>query len=228
LERLLTERDGMVRFKILRALGRWRNNQPHLPLDTHILERSLHQTLSAGFRFMSWRRDLDAGVGQDPARRTETHRVLTLLLRDKQDHALERLFRLLNLYTNNDEYRGMFRGLHSPRKESRASSRELLDHLLFSPLKRPMLTLVDDLLEPPEAFAGPGPDREDHLPYDAVLVELLNSGVESLSSLAAAQIGALGSTHLAPDLDRSAALSETHREVLEASRRSLEPQEEGV
>ncbi|MCJ7629385.1 MAG: hypothetical protein MUO50_13480 [Longimicrobiales bacterium] len=226
LERLLTERDGMVRFKILRALGRWRNKQPHLPLDTPILERSLHQTLSAGFRFMSWRRDLEAGAGQALEHGPETHRVLVLLLRDKQDHALERLFRLLNLYTNNDEYRGIFRALHSPRKESRASSRELLEHLLFSPLRRPMLTLVDDLLEPPESYGGQEPG-EDHLPYEAVLVELLGSGVESLSSLAAAQMGSLGMTHLVPELDRCTMLSETHFEVLDDARRSLERREEG-
>jgi HEAT repeat protein len=228
LERLLTERDGMVRFKILRALGRWRNKQPHLPLDTPILERSLHQTLSAGFRFMSWRRDMEAGIRQVPARATETHGVLVLLLRDKQDHALERLFRLLNLYTNNDEYRGIFRGLHSPRKESKAGSRELLDHLLFSPLRRPLLTLVDDLLEPPESFSGDDPDREDHRPYEAVLLELLGSGVESLSSLAAAQIGSLGLIHLAPALYGCSSLSDAHREVLESSRESLKLQGAGV
>ena len=93
--------------------------------------------------------------------------MLVLLLRDKQDHALERLFRLLNLYANNAEFRGIFRGLHSPRKESRASSRELLESLLFSPLKRPLLTLVDDLLEPPESFGPAAPEpRSSSRPWD--------------------------------------------------------------
>lgn len=188
LDHLLTERDGMVRFKVLRALGRWRNAQPHLPLETIVLERSLHQTLSAGFRFMRWRRAMEVDAGGDPRHQTETHRMLILLLRDKQDHALERAFRLLNLYTGNDEFRGIFRGLHSPRKESRASSRELLEHLLFSPLKRPLLTLVDDLLEPPESFLAEGDFREDLQAYPVVLEEMSVSGVESISSLAEVQI----------------------------------------
>ena len=188
LDHLLTERDGMIRFKVLRALGRWRNDQPLLPLDTAVLERSLQQTLSAGFRFMRWRRAMESGARQDPVWESETHRLLVLLLRDKQDHALERLFRLLNLYTANDEFRGIFRGLHSPRRESRASSRELLEHLLFPPLKRPMLTLVDDLLEPPESFYAEeeeeGEGEHDPAAYLTVLGELQGSGVESLASLA--------------------------------------------
>lgn len=221
LAHLLTERDGMIRFKILRALGRWRNDQPHLPLDAAVLERSLHQTLSAGFRFMSWRRALEAGAREIAPAGAETHELLVLLLRDKQDHALERLFRLLNLYAANDEFRGIFRGLHSPRKESRASSRELLEHLLFSPLRRPMLTLVDDLLEPPESFFPDEEGWEHHAPYDAVLGELLESGVESLSSLAATQIGRLGSVELGPRLSRCPHLSQDHLEVLMDARLEL-------
>jgi HEAT repeat protein len=221
LAHLLTERDGMIRFKVLRALGRWRNDQPHLPLDTAVLERSLHQTLSAGFRFMSWRRALEAGARGISSRGAETHELLVLLLRDKQDHALERLFRLLNLYAANDEFRGIFRGLHSPRKESRASSRELLEHLLFSPLRRPMLTLVDDLLEPPESFFSDEEGWEHHAPYGTVLGELLDSGVESLSSLAAVQIGSLGLVELGPRLSRCQPLSGAHLEVLRDARLEL-------
>ncbi len=220
LRHLLVESDGMIRFKILRALGRWRNEQPHLPLDAAVLERALHQTLSGGFRFMRWRHALSAGADRRPERKTETHEILVYLLRDKQDHTLERLFRLLNLYTNNDEFRGIYRGLHSPRKESRASSRELLEHLLFSPLRRPMLTLVDDLLESTEGYGAQ--EMEDETPsYETVLVELLNSRVESLSSLAAFQIGALGLATLFAPLEACASISDTHSEALTEARGAL-------
>jgi AAA family ATP:ADP antiporter len=218
LEHLLVERDGMVRYKVLRALGRWRNAQPQLPLDAAILERSLHQTLSAGFRFMRWRRALEAGVRDHPGRDSEIHRLLVLLLRDKQDHALERLFRLLNLYTGNDEFRGIFRGLHSPRKEFRASSRELLEHLLFSRLKRPFLTLVDDLLEPSDSLPSFEESLGDSADYGAVLGELLESGVESLSSLAAAQIGSLGLLKLGSRLSLCPPISDSHLEVIQEAR----------
>jgi hypothetical protein len=211
----------MIRFKVLRALGRWRNDQPHLPLDVSILERALHQNLSAGFRFMRWRRGLEAGLNQGASRNTETQAILILLLRDKQDHALERLFRLLNLYANNDEFQGIFRGLHSPRKESRASSRELLEHLLFSPLRRPVLTLVDDLLEPPESFGTGGQEWEEHTGYGEILRELLNSGVESLSSLAAGQIGGIHLTELESALASCRPLSEEHSEVLHHARAGI-------
>jgi hypothetical protein len=170
---------------------------------------------------MNWRRALEAGARSQPERDTETHRVLVLLLRDKQDHTLERLFRLLNLYTNNDEFRGIFRGLHSPRRESKASSRELLEHLLLSPLRRPMLTLADDLLEPPESFGAPDMDRNNHFPYEDVLRELMDSDVESLSSLAAVQIGDMRLTGLAPSLAGRRPLSEAHRVVLDGARAAL-------
>ncbi len=221
LRHLLSERDGMIRFKVLRALGRWRNDHPHLPLDIPTLERALHQNLSAGFRFMRWRRGLEADLLQNSAKNTETLAILVLLLRDKQDHALERLFRLLNLYAGNDEFQGIFRGLHSPRRESRAGSRELLEHLLFSPLRRPVLTLVDDLLEPPESFGPSGQEWNDHPGKEVILRELLHSGVESLSSLAAGRIGELGLVGLGPALEGCPPLSEEHQEVIQGALASL-------
>lgn len=211
---LLHETDGMIRYKILRALGRLRNEQPALPLDTGLLNQASQQTLSVAFRFMRWRRALERGAAVHPIRQTEIHEVLVMLLRDKENHALERIFRLLNLQANNDDFRHIYRGLNSPRRESRASSRELLEHLVFPPMREPLLRLIDDLYESRGAAVRPGADEEDLEAYEAVLAELVGSTTESLSSLAAYHVAELNLASLEPLLRRRLPLSDDHAEVL--------------
>lgn len=220
LRHLPREPDGMIRFKILRALGRWRSRQSSLPLDAAVLQQVQEQTLSTAFKFMRWRRSLEAGARKRTELRTELHSMLVLLLRDKQEHAVERIFRLLNLQAQNDDFHRVHRGLHSPKPASRASSRELLEHLLLPPVRRPLLTLVDDLFDAQAASPEPGasPDAAE---YEATLAELLESRIESVSSLTAAHTAELGLVSLEPLLSAEHALSEEHGEVLAGAREAL-------
>ncbi len=210
---LLHEPDGMIRFKILRSLGRLRQEQPALPLDTGLLAQASKQTLAVAFRFMRWRHAMEHGATTHPGRRTAVYELLILLLRDKQNHALERLFRLLNLEADNEDFLHIYRGLNSPRRESRASSRELLEHLVFAPVREPLLTLIDDLYEPRGAALRGGEDVELDA-YETVLAELVGSTTESLSSLAAYHVAELGLDGMEPLLRRRLALSDDHAEIL--------------
>lgn len=216
LRHLDVEADGMIRFKILRALGGWRTRQPHLPLDVAHLRDALGQALTNGFRWMVWRHALEAGAGARPELDTEYHHVLTALLRDKEDHALERAFRLLNLQSGSEEFQRIYRGLHSPRQASREGSRELLPHLVLPPVRKPLLTLVDDVLGDGPAVAEEEPPREAAVTaeYTRTLGELIECGLESPSSLAAVHAAELGLPGVLTAIERCRPLSKEHRATL--------------
>ncbi len=220
LRHLAREPDGMIRFKILRALGRWRKEQPHLPLDTGLLGEALQQALKTGYQLMDWRHALAQAAAARPEWATEIHEVLVALLRDKEDHALERIFRLLNLQTGSEEFPRLYRGLHSPRSASRAGSRELLQHLVLPPVRRHLLVLVDDL----RGEGDPSvvrPAISDHGAYARLLSEIIGCGMESASSLAAAHAVELGIGELSGVLAAAQPLSEEHGRTLFAAADAL-------
>ena len=210
LQHLLEEDDGMIRFKVLRALGRMRSLNSGLVLDAKMIGQSIGQNLEAAFRYMRWKNNLRQQSGGVPDDLSEYHKLLIDLLNDKQSHTVQRLFRLLNLSVNDEEFLRIYRGFHSSRREARASSRELIEHIVEPDIARQMLLLIDDLFEPtlPEPRYGAATARE------ATLAELFDSGIESLSSLAALEIGALGIAKLEPMLQAAAPLSASHAHVV--------------
>jgi len=184
LRHLQSEPDGMIRFKVLRALGRWRTEQPGFPLDVTLMQDSLGQAVSAGFRLMGWRRVLTDACRLEPRLATELSDVLIALLRDKQEHALERVFRMLNLQSCGEEFQRVYRGLHSPSSLTREGSRELLHHMVPPPLRRTLMTLVDDLHGEPREV--PTDTAEAIKAHAKVLAELAESAMDSVRSLAVA------------------------------------------
>ncbi|MDH3458574.1 MAG: hypothetical protein OER90_17170, partial [Gemmatimonadota bacterium] len=217
LTHLVEETDGMVRFKILRALGRLGAEYPHLSINNAFLARAAPQTLTAATGFMRWRRALEAGAKRDPRRRTPLHALLVDLLRDKQQHSVERVFRLLNLQTRNDDFLRIYRGLHSSRRESRAGSRELLENLVPVAVRRQLLDLIDDALDP----ASVAVEDRGVANAETVLKEMVESQTESLSAVAAHYAAELGLVALAPVVEARPALSPGHGAALDHARERL-------
>ncbi len=218
-QRLPVEPDGMIRYKLIQALGRLRSEHPGVPISGTILHQSITQTLSAGFSLLRWRQAIEHGAVSHAARQTAVHDVIVTLLRDKQGHALDRLLRLLALQTNNDDFARINRGLQSDRRETRAGSRELVEHLVLPPLRERVLELVDDLYDAAPAHRDSSPASVDA--YDGVLRELIQSGNESLSSLAAWHAAELELRHLSPHLAPRSEFSPLHEEVLRHARELL-------
>lgn len=219
LRHLREETDGLIRFKVLRALGRWRREQPAYPLDGALIQDAILYAVSTAFELMQWRHALEAGARAMPSKRTELHEILVALLRDKQDHALERAFRLLNLQSGSDEYQRVYRGLHSPLPRSRAGSRELLVHMVVSPLRDPLATLLDDLHG--EHDAQWRDTEEDNLAYISAVEALVGCGIESASSLAAALTAEFSLHELKGALEAVVPLSDDHTRTLDRARRAL-------
>jgi ATP/ADP translocase len=230
LQRLIEEPDGMVRFKILRGLGRLAARHPEVSLDRAMLQTAIERTLRAAFRLAQWRRVLERGALQEPARRTRGQELLATLLADKGAHTLERVFRLLSLRYRRENFERIYRGLRNANPKIRASSRELLENLVRAPLRGPVLALVDEAPDAEPSTHAAAYSEAEPLDYEALLVTLLEQPGETLRSLAAYHVGELGLRTLRGQIDtlRSRETGLFVGRILERTLRVLEAPVEGL
>jgi HEAT repeat protein len=190
--RFLDEQDGMVRFKILRALNRMVARYPDSPIDAGILRTATEQTVGVAFRLEHWRRVLEDGRAADANRATRGHDLLAKLLRDKRVHAGERLFRLLGLQHPREDFGGIYHGTRNRSPKARATSRELIENLVPPPLRKAVLDLTDEGLERRPLESAPFYEPEASLSYEDLLSLLLGTPGETVRCLAAYHVGELG------------------------------------
>jgi hypothetical protein len=138
----------------------------------------------------------------DPRRATAVHELLAALLRDKERHSVERLFRLLALRLRGENLEDVHRGLRNADAKLRASSRELLEHLLRPPLRGPVLALVDEAPAPERVAQAGRFYRPSPLDYEAVLATLLDAPGDTLRTLAVHHAGELGFVALRERIER--------------------------
>jgi len=188
---LLLEEDGLVRYRVLRALGRVAARHPEVALDSELLTTAAGRTIEVLARLEHWREVLERDATGE-ARHAPGHQMIAALLRDKSEHAEERLFRLLGLIHRREDFRRIYRGLRSANARVRSSSRELLENVLVPPLKTPALAIVD---------RRPGPERRaatapfyapPPLDYESLVGALIEQPGETLRSLAIFHAGELG------------------------------------
>jgi HEAT repeat protein len=201
LRHLLQERDGMVRFKILRALNRLASENPGLALDRGVLKQAVQHTLAALFELSHWHHVLHEGLADHPERATPGHELLKTLLHDKEIHGVERLFRLLGLLYRGENFENIHRGVLSPDARLRASSRELLEGVLRPPLREAVLSVVDAAPWPERAAVAGAHYQPLASSYEDLLSRLLSSPSETVRSLAAHHVAELGLTRLRPALE---------------------------
>lgn len=197
---LVTETDGMVRFKIIRGLNRL-SAHPEVELDGRVLRQATEATLEAAFRLVHWRVVLERGALSDGRRATPGHDLLARLLRDKEAHALERIFRLLALQHRGEDFKGIYRGLRNPSAKVKAGSLELLENLVNPPLRDPLIALIDDSPDV-ERLARAVPYYQARpVEYEGLLGLILEQPGESLRCIAAYHVGELGLTAFRPRLE---------------------------
>jgi hypothetical protein len=181
---LLQQPDGLVRFKILRALGRIAADHPEVALDEAVLRQATTRAIDDAVELLYWRINLGRGAVAQPQRLTAGHSLIVLLLRDKERHAVERIFRLLGLAFRREDLRAVHRGLTNASPKVRAGSRELLENLLASPLRESVLGLVDEVADE-HRLAAVRPDlASTPLEYAALVTLLADGRRQTLRSLA--------------------------------------------
>jgi AAA family ATP:ADP antiporter len=122
--RLQDEPDSAVRYKILRGLGRMRAGDPSLPIDDQVLKKAARLDAERATDLLAWRVALAAASGSNSL---ET--LLVASLKEKEDRALERVFRILGILHPDCELERVWRGIHSTDARSRDVSLELVDQL---------------------------------------------------------------------------------------------------
>lgn len=197
---LVTETDGMVRFKIVRGLNRLASH-PEVELDGAILRQATEATLEAAFRLVHWRVVLERGARSDGRRATPGHDLLARLLRDKEAHALERIFRLLALQHRDEDFKGIYRGLRNPSAKVKAGSRELLENVISPPMRDPLIALIDDAPDLDRVARAVPYYQARFFGYEELLGLLLDQPGESLRCIAAYHVGELGLTAFRPRLE---------------------------
>jgi len=177
---LVSEKDGAVRFKVIRALVRLRGANPGLFLDGDLLRRVVESTLDHAEELRRWRHALAAMDGGDVAplsRRSVDplragHHLLLDLVRDKERHAQQRLFMLFELLYG-ENFDDIERGLRSKKPKTRASSLELVENIIRPPLRARVLALVGDV----QPAIAPST-------YEEALAEMLARGGSTMRTLA--------------------------------------------
>jgi HEAT repeat protein len=192
---LLAEESGMIRLKILRALWRMRQINPSLTLNLNALRDSMERAIESAYVALDWVWTLKEGGEEVEGRRTVGHELLTTLIQDKYEHALDRVFRHLDLIYEDEDFARIHRGLKSTDRGHVASSLELLENLLSSPLREAVLGLVEP--------TSPSEDRRERLKhrfprytpiqetYEELLARILDSDSDSLRAVTAYHVGEL-------------------------------------
>jgi hypothetical protein len=158
-------------------------------------------TVKRALTLLAWRMNLERGVAAVPARRTSGAELLAELLAEKERNNIERVFRLFGLLHPGEDFEHIYHGLFSGDDKSRASSRELIEHLIDEPVRSAVLALADDgadsmrLLEADEFY------RPSLASYEEQLAVMLHDQSEAVRLLAAHHVGELGLDHLRHDLE---------------------------
>jgi hypothetical protein len=197
---VLAELSGAVRYRILRGMNRLAAS-PEVRFDPALVRTATDATMGGVFRLLHWRSVLEEGTKRRPGRATPGHDLLIQLLRDKEEQAIERLFRLLALRHRGEDFKRIYRGLHSSDPRARGSSRELLENVLEPALRGPVLAVVDDGGDAARLARAGTAYVPEALEYEDVLSLILQTGGESLRCVAAHHVGELRLAALRPRLE---------------------------
>ncbi|HEY1697643.1 MAG TPA: MFS transporter [Polyangiaceae bacterium] len=189
LECVETERDGFVRYKAIRGLGRLTSAR-RLTMDRARIERLSYANLVEYFRLLGLRAAF--GSSPSPARTPDaaaTERLLVGLLDDKLRQSLERAFRLLKIAHPRDDIHRVQLASMSEDSRARANASEFLDALLRKrdqrALRELLLIVADDLpIQARVARAAGIAHLTPPATRDAALTAMTNDGDAVLSALA--------------------------------------------
>jgi AAA family ATP:ADP antiporter len=198
-EQLALERSGLLRYKVLRGLGRVvATSDVHV--DREAVLAQMHANLIAHLTTLShW-----VPLEHNPRTKdSQAGRLVLGLLSDKLRQSLDRAFRLLKIAHRREDIRRAYLALGSPDRRSRSNAVEFLDALTvgarghLARQTRDLLELAVDDLSAPEKVAR----AAAHIPHppagpEAALRAVLHDHDSSLAALAAFHAQELGWHHL--------------------------------
>jgi hypothetical protein len=198
LARLTEEREGMVRYRIIRALETLVAKHPSLTLERRALERVIHDTVARAYRHLDERLILEHGAELEPARRTPGHELLLHVLQAKQRNTLGRLLRLLGLAHPSADFTSIRQSLRSLSPKTRANGVELVGNLLRQPLRAAVQGLIEEQPDSQRLAAGASFHRAARVDYEALLERMLTRESPAVQDFTAYHIAELGLSRFQP------------------------------
>jgi AAA family ATP:ADP antiporter len=195
---LARESDGSSEFKILRALGRMRAEQPGLAIERAPVRDYVRRAIADAARYATFRDQLVAlHEGESP-----TGQLIGELLAEKRRIAVERAFRGLGILHPRAGFRSVHDALMHGDELRRAAAREIVESVVSSDLRSALLAVVDELpSDRRQARLGhlaPGPFTS----YGALAAALLTDPSESVRCVVAHHVAEQRLISLRPDLER--------------------------
>ncbi|MBA2542573.1 MAG: hypothetical protein H0V17_23220, partial [Deltaproteobacteria bacterium] len=171
-DRLLREPDGTTEFKILRALGRLRSDDPQLPVDASIIREYARRSLVDAARYAVLADHLGPAV-------SPSGELLRELLSEKRFFAIEHVFRALDILEPTAGLRSAHDAIASSDPERRGAALEIIEHVVRSDLRNPLLAVIEPL-DPQErrdrlGELAPGPFESQQELFAALLADRSDS-----------------------------------------------------
>ncbi|UCG61114.1 MAG: HEAT repeat domain-containing protein [Candidatus Zixiibacteriota bacterium] len=129
--------DPYLKYYVVKALNRLRNEHPDLKIDAVKVDDALIYETKSYYRSVQ----LIRAHGTEPS---DGSRLLLRALQEKQDQNLERIFRILGLTYPPSDIHSAYLGIVSTKRTQRASAVEFLDNLLKSNIKRYLFPILDE------------------------------------------------------------------------------------
>ena len=139
LRHLEREREGGVRLKIVRALGRLQATHPSIALDDALLQEQLRGSLLRVIQLLQWR----AAIESNGTAETRDAELLRTALQDKERATLERAFGLMGLRHPEENFTLVWRGVTSDNARLQAAGHEVLEAALPGSFREAVLAIVD-------------------------------------------------------------------------------------
>jgi AAA family ATP:ADP antiporter len=204
-DELERETDGLVRYKVLRALGRLVVAHD-LRIDRRRIEKEGRKNLEEYLRLLSFRAALarpPAGAGKlgtmtdtggaphtsPPPQSDAAGRLLEELIEDKLRQSMERAFRLLKIAHKREDIHRVHRAALSSNRRDRASAGEFLDVLLArrdqQALRELLRVVVDEAGDVERIRRAAASGYALALTQEEALAKLIDDRDDALAALAA-------------------------------------------
>lgn len=194
--RLSREPDDTTEYKIVRALGRMRSDNPSLTIDPAIIDAYVHRSIVDAARYATLRDRLD----NEPLPLSGPGELIRELLGEKRNWAIELTFRALGILHPREDLRSLHAAITGDDEPRRSAACEIIDSLLPADRRALLYAVIDDISADErrqrlgDLAAGPFDS------YEALLGALLADPSESLKCVVAYEVGERNMIALRPRL----------------------------
>ena len=204
--------DAQIRFRVISALNKLRDQHPSWPFDDRLVADLLRAEIMGHLRLYQILDSLDTALGDSTA--------IAPTLREAVDKELERIFRLLKLIYPTKDFHSAYFGIQSTNVVIHDNALEFLENILIPEFRGLLLPLIDSQVPVVQRVALANRTLGTATMTVAMAVKsLLGSEDPWLRACAAYVIGELRLHEFKKDLDRLAEdpdplLRETARQAL--------------